>query len=57
MDEIEYVQIQIGKKKYPKVKLRNRNTCLKCGRKLTDPESKKRGMGLVCFKRFKYFPP
>jgi len=52
MTDIEYLQLTVGKKNYPKVKIRNRETCLVCGRKLTNPKSKARGMGPVCWKKW-----
>lgn len=50
LSKIEYIQVTVGNKKYPKVKFRNRDTCLVCGRKLTNPKSKERGMGPICRK-------
>lgn len=55
MSEIEAIKFTIGGKEYPTVKLKNRDTCLACGRKLTNPKSKKRGLGPICWK--KWNPP
>ena len=50
-NEIEFIQFTVGGKKYPKVKIRNRCTCLRCGRKLSNPKSIARGMGPVCWRK------
>lgn len=50
-EDIEYIQFTIGNKTYPTIKARNRDTCLRCGRKLTNPKSKARGMGPICWRK------
>lgn len=52
MDDTEAIKFTIGKKEYPTVKLKNRDTCLACGRKLTNPKSIERGLGPVCWKKW-----
>jgi len=49
---IEWIQTTVGGKVLPKLKVRNRESCLACGRKLSDPKSKEQGMGPVCWRRW-----